>query len=274
MKLHTPPVKVRAQELNIPVFQPTKVRDGTLSDWMKEQRADAALVMAYGRILTPETLSAPRLGCVNLHASLLPKYRGAAPIQRALMEGEDETGICLMHMDRGMDTGPVLSCRTIPILADDDTGSLSGKIAELARHMTLEDIPRFLQGELISTPQDSTQATHALPLTGEDRKLDFSRPGIELERQIRALSPRPGASVHVLRRGTAKSLKLLRARLGSTDDHLSPGEVGRGSSGQLLVGTGDGTLEILLVQPQGKKMQTGADALNGRSLLPGEYFNV
>jgi methionyl-tRNA formyltransferase len=156
MRLTPPAVKVAAERASWEVFQPTKMRDGSLARWMSDKRADLALVIAYGRILTADTLCAPRLGCLNLHASLLPRYRGAAPIQRALMNGERETGVCLMQMDEGMDTGPVLACHGLTITPDDDAGTLTEKLGQLAATVTRTELPRFFRGELQPVPQPWT----------------------------------------------------------------------------------------------------------------------
>ena len=175
LKLNAPAVKKRALEMGLEVYQPTKMRDGSLGRWMREKQADAALVIAYGRILTLDSLKAPRLGCVNLHASLLPLYRGAAPIQRVLMDGRAETGVCLMQMDEGMDTGPVLAEHRLPILHEDDAATLTEKLGRLAAEVTRQEVPRFLRGELTPRNQDHSLATHAPPITREDSPLDWSK---------------------------------------------------------------------------------------------------
>lgn len=270
MKLSPPPVKARALELGFEVYQPTKVRDGSLARWMREKEADLALVIAYGRILTTETLGAPRLGCLNLHASLLPELRGAAPIQRALMAGKTRTGVCLMQMDEGMDTGDVLACHELPILPEDDAGSLAVKLGQLAATVTREELPRFFRGELLAHEQDESQATHAPPLSKEDAQIDWNRPAEEVVNQIRGLAPRPGASAFINRDGAPpRLLKVLSARTWGTDESLPPGRV-LSASKHLLVGTAGLPVELLRAQAEGKKPQGATDLQNGRVLLEGD----
>lgn len=276
MKLQAPAVKIAAQRLSLPVYQPARVRDGSLSKWLEEQRADAALVMAYGRILNRETLQTPRLGCVNLHASLLPQYRGAAPIQRALMDGQEKTGICLMQMDEGMDTGPVLSRTQLEIEPQDNNGTLSEKLGRLAADVVRQQLLPFLRGELAATPQDHTLASYAPPLVKQDQQLNFLQPARRLENQVRGLAPRPAAVAQLRKLGAGegtKRTKIHSCRVANPALRLSPGELGE-DAGRLFVGTGEGILELLLVQPEGKKAQTGSDAINGRSLVHGDRFDL
>jgi len=270
LKLTPPPVKVEAQARGLEVFQPTKVKDGSLARWMHDRRADLALVIAYGRILTLETLNAPRLGCVNLHASLLPAYRGAAPIQRALMDGCTETGVCLMRMDEGMDTGAVLSRRPLRIETDDDAGSLALKLGELAAQMTRDDLPRLARGELTPQPQDEGLASYAPPLSKNDAILDFTQPASRLLNHVRGVSPRPGAFCF-LDGSPARRFKIRRALEYSGNLRLAPGQVGE-ENGLLLVGTGDGNLVVVDGQLEGKTMQSGAELLRGRTLLLGSVL--
>ncbi len=270
MKLRPPAVKMRALDMGLEVYQPLKVRDGSLASWMKEKKADVALVIAYGRILNLETLSAPRLGCVNLHASILPEFRGAAPIQRALMAGKEKTGVCLMQMDEGMDTGDVLACHELPISTEDDAGSLAEKLGRLAAEVTRTELPRFFRGELIPQKQDETLATHAPPLTKEDAQVSFDRSSEVVFHLVRGLAPRPGASCEIVRDGErSKRLKVLKARVWSTPESLPPGHI-LWANQHLLVGTSDLPIEILLAQPEGKKAQTPTELKNGRALLDGD----
>lgn len=281
MKLSPPAVKVAAQDAGWEVYQPHKVRDGTLEHWMRDRRADLAVVIAYGRILTPQVLSAPRLGCINLHASLLPQYRGAAPIARALMDGVDITGVCLMQMDAGMDTGPVLSRRELLIAQQDNAGTLAEKLGRLAATITTEDVPRFYRGELCAVPQDHERATYAPPLTKEDAVLDFRAGSAQLVARIRGLNPKPGA-VCFYDAAQTKRLKIARAEV-VPQSHgqlpgLRPGVVATladvfGEVGdQLLVGTGDGSIWVREGQVEGKKPQTGPELLRGRAVSPGQQL--
>lgn len=275
MKLRVPAVKLRALEMGLSVHQPVKVRDGALARWIRERECDVAVVIAYGRILTAETLAAPRLGCVNLHASLLPRYRGAAPIQRAIMDGCEETGVCLMKMDEGMDTGDILATRTLAILPDDDAGSLATKLGILAAQITREEVPRYVSGQLTPIPQDHHAASHAPPITPDEAYLDFSLGASSLHNRVRGLNPHPGAKTVIEREGQKnRGLKLHETR---PLEALPSGEpMGAGEivlrDGRVFVGTGTGVLEILVAQVEGKRPQSARDLVNGRSLLPGDHL--
>lgn len=169
MSTKPPAVKRRALELGLEVYQPEKVRSGELEAWLRVHELDLAVVLAYGRILPQQVLDAPRLGCVNLHASLLPRHRGAAPIQACLLQGDPETGVCLMQMEAGLDTGPVFARRTIPIAADEDTGSLTARLATLAAELLSAEIEALGQSRLTAVPQEESLATWAPPIRHEDQ---------------------------------------------------------------------------------------------------------
>lgn len=263
MRLREPAVKLAAKELGCEVLQPLKLKDGQVQDWLEQREVDVALVMAYGRILPPGVLVAPRVGCVNLHASLLPLYRGAAPIQRAIMDGATETGVCLMQMDEQMDTGNVISCRSTRIEEQDDAGSVSERLARLAAELTRDDLPRFVRGELETTRQDHERATYAPPIEQRDALLDPARPAREVADQVRGLSPRPGVTALLLRPpDMEKRFRILRARATSGTD-LKPGELSL-ADGKITVGTGEGSLEVLEGQLEGKKVLAAKDLVNGR----------
>lgn len=192
-RLTPPPVKIAALELGLEVFQPERLRAPQAMQRLREWNPDLIVVAAFGQILRPEVLTLPRFGCINIHASLLPRYRGAAPIQAAILAGDKETGITIMLMDEGIDTGPMLSQRSIEILPTDTGGSLFEKLSVLGGELLLETLPRCLNGEIQPQPQPAEGATYAPMLKKEDGLLDFSRPAAELERKIRAFSPWPGA---------------------------------------------------------------------------------
>jgi methionyl-tRNA formyltransferase len=265
-----PPVKVAARALGIDAHQPVKVKTGNLDEWMKALEPDVAVVLAYGRILPAKVLAAPRHGCMNLHASLLPRYRGAAPIQWAIMNGEVETGISLMQMDEGLDTGDVYAMRRIPILPEDDGGSLTIKIAELAATMVREDLARAVRGELARLPQDSDGATYAPPLTREHGKLDFTHDATRIVDQVRGLSPRPAAFTTL----AGRTLKLLEAGVGAPFDATAskPGTVIRADRGGLWIAAADRAVLILRAQMEGKKVTTGTDLVNGRVVRLGDVL--
>jgi methionyl-tRNA formyltransferase len=263
LKVASPPVKEAATELGLDVHQPTKVRTGELATWVREKHADVALVMAYGRILPGDVLAAARRGAMNLHASLLPKYRGAAPINWAIVRGEAETGISLMQMDEGLDTGPVYSRHVLPILATETGGSLAERIATLAASVVHSDLAAAVEGRLQAEPQDEALASHAPLIEREHLRIDWGRTALDIARLIRGMSPRPGAFTLL----GDKTLRILDAR--PEAGPMPPGaRVGTVSvlGKRALVATASGTLELLVAQVEGRKPLGAADLINGRVL--------
>jgi methionyl-tRNA formyltransferase len=252
-----PPVKAAAQALGIPTIQPGRLRQPEAMEQLRSWSPDLIVVAAFGQILKPEVLDLPPHGCINVHGSLLPRWRGAAPIQAAILAGDNETGITIMKMDPGVDTGPTLSQRAIPILADDTAGSLFARLAPVGAELLLETLPRYLSGELIPQPQPAEGATYAPMLKKEDGLLDFNAPSEALERRVRAMDPWPGA--FMLWRGAP--LKVLRAHLGHDQ---GPGAGNRlVIDGRPAIGTGDGVLVLEEVQPAGKRPMPGKAFLAG-----------
>jgi methionyl-tRNA formyltransferase len=264
MELKAPAVKTRALELGLEVTQPLKVRTGELTRWLAAKHADVFVVLAYGRILPLDILELPPAGPLNLHASLLPKYRGAAPIQWSIIRGETETGISLMRMEEGLDTGPVLSRHALPIGPEETSGELAVRLATLAAEVVLAEIPRAVRGELVAEPQDAALATLAPPLEREMGKVDFLRPAAEIANLVRGLAPRPGA--YTLAQG--KLLRLKKARASALSRAETPGTLFV-EEGVPHVVTGDGALEIVLAQLEGKREAPGRDLVNGRVLRAG-----
>lgn len=269
LKVEAPPVKRSAQELQLPVYQPEKVRDGRLETWLRERAPDLALVVAYGRILPPAVLAAPRVGCMNLHASILPRYRGAAPIQRAIMNGETETGVALMQMDEGLDTGAVYVTRGIAIGPEETAGQLAERIAELAAICVRDDLVRAVGGELAATPQDHPQATYAPPIGPEDTRIDWRRSAVDLMNQTRGLAPRPGAFTTL----KAKRIRILEARRVDDAIDAAPGQLHL-ASGRMLAATGRGSLEIRVAQVEGKKPLSARELINGRAVRTGDVLGT
>jgi methionyl-tRNA formyltransferase len=269
MKLQAPPVKVWAESRGLPVYQPVRVRDGELERWLLDKAADAALVAAYGRILPAAVLRAPRVGCLNLHASILPKYRGAAPIQWALIRGETETGISLMHMDEGMDTGAVYAVRRMAIPPEFDAGDLTAELAQLGADMVGREVLQVIGGGLQAAPQDPASASAAPPITAEHVGIDWAQSALEIVNRVRGLAPAPGA----LTFAAGRRLKVLRARVG-TGSGRAPGEVFVGSAGLVEVACGRGSAVIERAQPEGGKAQAGRDLLNGRFLSEGQLLEA
>ncbi len=255
-KLTPPAVKLVAQELGLNVMQPAKLRAPEAMDQLRRWSPDLVVVAAFGQILRPDVLSLPEFGCINVHASLLPRWRGAAPIQAALLAGDAQTGVTIMRMDEGVDTGGILSQRSLPITPDDTAGSVTDKLSRLGADLLLETLPRYLSGDLKPVPQDNQGATYAPMLKKEDALLDLSRPADELVRQVRAFNPRPGA--YLLWDGV--NLKVCRAHA-DANGHPQGHRFVHG--GQPAVGTAQGALILDEVQPPGKK------AMEGRAFLAG-----
>ena len=269
MKLTPPPVKVAAQELSLAVEQPTKLRPPAFAEHLRALNADVAVVVAYGRILPNAVLSAPRLGCVNVHASLLPKYRGAAPIVWAIVHGEHETGVSLMHMDEGMDTGPELARLSVPIDPNETAGALSERLSELGATLLREALPRFLNGQLQDTPQDHAGATLAPILKKSDGAIDFAKPARAVHDHIRGMSPWPGAYTEL----EGKRVKLLRSSVveeGGTRG--KPGQVLRADRHGLWVACGSGVLALEELQLEGRKRSTAEQFCAGQRLPTGARF--
>jgi methionyl-tRNA formyltransferase len=275
-----PAVKVAATALGVEVYQPQRVRDGSLEQWLKDHQVEVAVVMAYGRILPEAVLRAPRFGCVNLHASLLPKYRGAAPINWCLYHGELETGVSLMQMDAGLDTGPVYAMQRLAIDSAWNAGDLSQALAALAAQSVELDLPRVFRGE-VPVPQDHAQASHAPPLLGPEVELDWTRSAVGLQRQVRAFAPRPASHTWL----DGKRLRILAANVvpnsfgpgpgSSTSDAASPapGCVVHAAGTQIWVTTGAGLLGIERAQLEGKRELDARDLVNGRTLQRDQKFH-
>jgi methionyl-tRNA formyltransferase len=255
--LRPPAVKEAALRLGLPVIQPEKLRQPEALEQLARWAPDVIVVAAFGQILRPNVLDLPRYGCVNVHGSLLPRWRGAAPLQAAILAGDRETGITIMKMDPGVDTGPILSQRALPIAADETGGSLFVRMAQLGADLLLETLPRYLAGELGPRPQPEQGATYAPMLKKEDGLLDLTRPAVELERRVRAMHPWPGA--YFVWQG--QPVKVLRAVL---REQASPG-AGRRLvvDGLPALGTGEGLLLLQEVQPAGKKPMPGKAFLAG-----------
>ncbi len=254
--LKSPPVKTLAMDLGLAFIQPEKLRAPEAMDQLRLWAPDLIVVAAFGQILRPDVLALPPHGCVNVHASLLPRWRGAAPIQAAILAGDSETGVTIMKMDQGVDTGAMLSQRAIPIGAEDTAGALFGKLSRLGADLLIETLPRYLAGELQPQPQDESKATYAPMLKKEEGRLDFTRPAEELVRRVRAFNPWPGAYMDF----DGSMLKVHRA-------HAEPGNESPGRRliwrGQPAVGARGGLLVLDEVQPAGKKSMSGKAFLAG-----------
>ncbi len=270
LELKAPPVKLRALELGLHVLQPTKLRTEEFAAVMREKHAEFALVIAYGRILPLAILKAPTKGCFNLHASLLPKLRGAAPIQWAVSRGESVTGIALMQMDEGCDTGPVFCARSLGIGENETAGELSVRLAELAAEVVRQDLPRALSGELRAQPQDETETTLAPLLTKEDGLIDWSGSAASVHDRARGMSPWPGA--HSLLAG--KRFKVLKLRIAARHGREGqPGEVLSTDDASARIACGDGAVWLMRGQLEGKKPLDAEQLFAGRTLCIGGRFD-
>ena len=267
LTVNPPAVKVAALELGFDVHQPVKVKTGNLDEWLRDRRADVALVMAYGRILPTAVLAAPRRGCMNLHASLLPRWRGAAPINWSIMHGDTETGICLMQMDEGLDTGPVYARSVVHIGPEETAGELAEQLAASAAQLVREQLANAVDGKLEALPQEHERSTHAPPLDRAHGALDFAKSARDLVNLVRGLAPRPGA--HTLLAG--KPLKVARARLIEGAAFGEPGLVSVEQK-RVLVSTNDGVFELLRAQLEGRKELAAIDLIHGRALKAGDVL--
>lgn len=257
-ELKAPPVKKLALELNIPIIQPEKLHGIEVLQKLQAWKPEIVVVAAFGQILQKDILDLPRYGCINVHASLLPRWRGAAPINAAILAGDKETGVTIMQMDVGLDTGPMLAKKSIRIRRDDTAGSVFQALSTLGADLLLETLPHFISGKLIAVPQPAEGATYAPMLKKEDGLLDFTRPAVELERRVRAMNPWPGAWFEWM----GNLLKVLRASVASEDKSVASGSRFT-VEGRPAVQSAEGVLILDEVQPAGRKMMSGKAFLSG-----------
>ena len=255
--LKAPPIKEIALANNIECVQPQRLSEPGMFEKFKWWNPDVIVVVAFGQILKQEVLDLPNFGCINVHGSLLPRWRGAAPIQTAILDGDETTGITIMKMDAGVDTGPILRQKQISITEDDTSESLSIALSQLGADLLLETLPDYLSGKAKANPQPQTGVTYASLIKKEDGLLDFSKGALELRRQIRAYFPWPGTFMKI---GNER-MKVLSAKV-IENENLNPGERGQ-ISGYPMVGTTQGGLVLERVQPSGKKEMDGKIFLNG-----------
>jgi len=255
-ELKAPPVKTLALELGIPVMQPEKLRLPEAMEQLRAWAPELIVVAAFGQILRKDVLELPRFGCINVHASLLPRWRGAAPINAAILHGDEETGVTIMQMDVGLDTGPMLSQRSIRLTPEDTAGSVFDRLSTLGAELLTETLPDYLSGNLTPVPQPEEGVTYAPVLKKEEGRLDFNHDVRELERRVRAFNPWPGAFIDF----DGAPLKVHRARA----------ETGEASVGQRLIvqnqpamAARGGILILEEVQPAGKKSMSGKSFLAG-----------
>ncbi|GEN05061.1 methionyl-tRNA formyltransferase [Myxococcus sp. MISCRS1] len=258
-----PPVKELAVARGVPVFQPAKLRTPPFVEELRRFSPDVCVVTAYGRILPKDILELPPKGCVNVHGSLLPRFRGAAPIQWSIAHGDTETGVSLMVMDEGLDTGPVLAMKRLPIGPEDTSATMYPKLAALGGEVLREFLPAYLSGALKPVPQPSEGVVLAPIIEKEEGKLDFTRPAIALERRLRAFTPWPGAFTSM----GGKLVKVHRVKVAQGKG--APGTVLSAGAEGIEVACGEGSLVLLDIQLEGKRVMKAAEFLTGHKLAVG-----
>jgi methionyl-tRNA formyltransferase len=258
-----PPVKELANTYNLPVYQPARVRDPEFVQKVRELSPEIVVVAAFGQFLPKELLDIPPYGCINVHASLLPKYRGAAPIQYSIIDGEEYTGVTIMYMDVSMDTGDIILQKKIPIAKEETGGTLFDKLALLGADLLVEAIKKMEEGTVERIPQDHAEATYVKTLSKEMGNIDFSMPAEQIERLIRGLNPWPSAYTHI----GGKTLKIWKATVEQKEMDGVAGEVIQVRKDAIAVKTGKGILVIRELQLEGKTKMT-ADAFLRGYLIP------
>jgi methionyl-tRNA formyltransferase len=266
-KVAPPPVAQVARELGVPVLQPVKLRDPAVVETLRALHPDVIVTVAYGKIIPPQILALPPLGCINVHPSLLPKYRGASPIQAALANGERETGVTIMYQSETLDAGDIILQRRVPIAPDDTAQTLEARLAEEGAHALVEALMLIGDGKAPRRPQDESQATYAGKLTKESGRIDWTHPATALVNFIRAMDPWPSA--YTWHRG--KLLKICRGKALEGASADQPGVVTEARRGEgFVVATGQGSLLVTEVQPEGRRRMTADEYVRGAHLQVGE----
>lgn len=270
LRLTPSPVKVLAQKLNLPVLQPPKARDESFIGQLQEFKPDLMVVVAYGQILPQRLLDVPPHGCLNVHTSLLPKYRGAAPIQWAIADGESETGVTIMKMDAGLDTGPMLATRRTPILATDDSQTLHDRLAQLGAELLVETIPGYISGKISPQPQPAEGASYAAKIQKEDGRIDWNLPATKIWNRLRAFTPWPGAFAFLDAQPKPQLLKIWKVEV--VEKNGQPGTVWSADKTGIVVGCGQGALRVVELQREGGKRLAAEQFLAGCPLKGGAKF--
>jgi methionyl-tRNA formyltransferase len=265
-QLVPPPVKVEALQHGIPIYQPEKLRKSDCIVELEQLHPDVLITAAYGQILPQRVLDIPKFGCINVHASLLPKYRGGAPIQRSIMNGDKETGVTIMEMVQALDAGGIYSQVVVPIEWEDNVGTLFEKLAIAGAELLHETLPDIVSGKLKPIPQVEANVTYAPNLSREDERIDWSRSSLELYNQIRAMDPWPGAYTYL----QGNVFKVWKASLdGDRKTDHAPGTIVDVTDQKIDVATGTGTLSLLEVQPAGKTRLSVEQYVRGRGVAKG-----
>ena len=261
-KMQYTPVKEKALELGLDVYQPQRVKETEFIEKLKEMNPDAIVVIAFGQILPKAILDMPKYGCINVHASLLPKYRGAAPIQWSVIDGEKETGVTTMYMNEGLDTGDIIDKVVVPIDKKETGGSLFDKLAIEGGKLILKTLIELENGTAVRTPQDDSKSNYAGMINKQLGKIDFNKSANEIERLIRGLDPWPSAYTKM----DGKTLKIWDADVDDSENDSAPGTITEVGKDFIRVATGKGSLKILELQLEGKKRMKTRDFLNGAKI--------
>lgn len=266
--LQPTPVKKQALEYGIPVYQPVKLRDQENVDIIRSFAPDVIVVAAYGQILPESILNIPEYGCVNIHASLLPKYRGAAPIEWAIIDGEQETGVTTMYMAKGLDTGDMIEREVVQITVDDTGESLTDKLAECGARLILSTLKKLEDGTAVRTVQDDSLSCYASMLTKNMGDIDFTQPAEKIERLVRGLQPWPCAFTKI----NGKGVKIYGANVVDKPEGVQPGSVINVTKKSFAIACGEGAIQITRLQPEGKKPMDTAAFLSGNKLIDGQHI--
>jgi methionyl-tRNA formyltransferase len=264
------PVKVRARDARLPLLQPGTLNDASFLSALAGLRADIGVVAAYGRILSEAVLAVPRIGMINVHASLLPRYRGAAPVHRAIMAGEPETGVTIMRVVKALDAGPMLAAARRPIGRNETSLDVESDLAAIGASLLVATLDRLARGEVAETPQDESAASYARRLTKDDGRLDWDRPAVAVHDQIRGLHPWPHAHSFLL----GARLILLRSVTSGAAAGAPPGTILAAHGDDLHVATGDGVVQLTEIQAEGKRPMNVRDFLAGHRLTAGDRFTT
>jgi len=259
------PLKQAALELKLPLMQPASLKGDEVITKLANSNPDVIVVAALGQILPRKVLDIPKYGCLNLHPSLLPRFRGASPVTAAILAGDDFSGVSIMLMDEGLDTGPVLARAAVPISAKDSTGSLSAKLSLLAALLLQEVLPRWVRGELTSQVQDEKKATYSELIRKEQGEIDWHLPAVDIWRRLRAFQPWPGCYT----RWGGRQLKFIEAEALPAQEKLKVGQVKALPDGVFGISTGDGVLKVLTVQLEGKRALPADEFLRGQRQFVG-----
>ena len=264
------PVKECALAHDIPVFTPKKIREPENIEYLRKFQPDIIIVAAFGQILSKTILDMPKYGCVNVHASLLPKYRGAAPIQWAVINGDEVSGVTIMRMNEGIDTGDMIAKRELRLAEDETGGSLFDKLADLGAKLCVETMEMIEKGTAVYTPQNSEAATHTSMIRKEMGDISWNRSAVDIERLIRGLNPWPSAYTHL----DGKTFKIWKAEIVSEGTEYNPGCIVKVGKNELLVQTGEGILSLQEVQLEGKKRMDIGSFLRGYPVKEGNFFHA